>query len=79
MPLNERDTRLQLIDPKLATAGWEVERELCIGPGRVNFSGDSADSMYDSSQSIVADYLLRYRGVPLAILETFCKWKKRSY
>lgn len=69
MPLNERDTRLQLIDPKLATAGWEVERELCIGPGRVNFSGDSADSMYDSTQSIVADYLLRYRGVPLVILE----------
>ena len=55
MPLNERDTRQQLIDPKLEMAGWEIERELCIGPGRVNFSGDSPDSMYDSTQAIVAD------------------------
>ncbi|TWU34904.1 DEAD/DEAH box helicase family protein [Novipirellula artificiosorum] len=69
MPLNERETRQQLIDPKLATAGWELERELRIGPGRVNFSGDTADSMYDPSQAIIADYLLRYRGVPLAICE----------
>ncbi len=69
MPLNERETRQQLIDPKLATAGWEIERELRIGPGRVNFSGDSADSMYDSTQAIIADYMLRYRGVPLAVLE----------
>ena len=69
MPLNERETRQQLIDPKLATAGWEIEHELRIGPGRVNFSGDSADSMYDQAQAIIADYLLRYRGVPLAVLE----------
>ena len=25
--------------------------------------------MYDETQSIIADYLLRYKGVPLAILE----------
>lgn len=69
MPLNERETRQQLIDPELAALGWEAERELRIGPGRVNFSGDNADSMYDPTQAIIADYLLRYRGVPLAILE----------
>ncbi|HUG70978.1 MAG TPA: type I restriction endonuclease, partial [Pirellulaceae bacterium] len=69
MPLNEKETCKQLIEPKLEPLGWEFERQLCIGPGRVNFSGDSADSMYDPTQAIIADYLLRYRGVPLAILE----------
>jgi type I restriction enzyme R subunit len=69
MPLNERETRLKLIDPQLEKVGWEIERELRIGPGRVNFSGDSAESMYDVTQAIIADYLLRYRGIPLAILE----------
>lgn len=69
MPLNERETRQQLIDPALEAAGWEIERELRIGPGRVNFSGNNADSMYDPTQAIVADYLLRYCGNPLVILE----------
>lgn len=69
MPLNEKDTCKQLIEPKLEASGWEFEGQLRIGPGRVNFSGDSADSMYDPTQAIVADYLLRYRGVPLAVLE----------
>lgn len=69
MPLNENDTCKQLIEPKLEASGWDFERELRIGPGRVNFSGDSADSMYDPTQAIIADYLLRYRGVPLAVLE----------
>ena len=67
--MNERETCQQWIDPALETAGWEFERELLIGPGRVNLSGDNADSMYDSTQAIVADYILRYRGVPLAIVE----------
>ena len=69
MPLNEKETCKQLIEPKLEPLGWEFERELRIGPGRVNFSGDNADSMHDPTQAIIADYLLRYRGVPLAILE----------
>jgi len=34
--------------------------------GQVNLTGDA---MYDEPQSIIADYLLRYRGVPLTILE----------
>lgn len=70
MPLNERETCKQLIEPALDPLGWEYERELRIGPGRVNFVGDSGDSMYDPTQAIIADYLLRYRGIPLAILES---------
>jgi type I restriction enzyme R subunit len=66
MPLNEAATCQQLIEPALTNAGWDFEPQLRIGPGRVNITGDS---MYDESQAIVADYLLRYRGIPLAILE----------
>ena len=66
MARNERLTCSELIEPALKLAGWAWDEQLRIGPGRVNLTGDS---MYDESQSIIADYLLRYRGVPLAILE----------
>jgi len=66
MARNERLTCKELIEPRLAALGWSWQEQLRIGPGRVNLTGDA---MYDESQSIVADYLLRYKGVPLAILE----------
>ncbi len=66
MPRNERITCKELIEPALARAGWEWDGQLHIGPGRVNITGDQ---MYDETQAIVADYLLRHRGIPLAILE----------
>jgi type I restriction enzyme R subunit len=66
MVRNERLTCRELIEPALKLAGWSWEEQLRIGPGRVNLTGES---MYDESQSIIADYLLRSRGVPLAILE----------
>ena len=66
---NERITCKDLIEPALTQGGWDWEKQLRIGPGRVNLTGDSPESMYDESQSIIADYLLRYRGIPLAILE----------
>lgn len=66
MARNERMTCKELIEPRLAELGWAWQEQLRIGPGRVNLTGDA---MYDETQSIIADYLLRYRGVPLAILE----------
>lgn len=66
MSRNERETCRELIEPALRQAGWAYDEQLRIGPGRVNLTGES---MYDASQAIVADYLLRFRGVPLAILE----------
>jgi type I restriction enzyme R subunit len=69
MNRNERQTRKELIEPALASAGWDWEEELRIAPGRVSLTGDSSDSMYDESQAIIADYVLRYRGIPLTILE----------
>jgi len=66
MARNERLTCKELIEPRLSALGWTWQEQLRIGPGRVNLTGDA---MYDETQSIIADYLLRYRGVPLAIVE----------
>lgn len=66
MSRNEKATCKELIEPALTAAGWEWDSQLRIGPGRVNMTGER---MYDESQAIIADYLLRYRGAPLAILE----------
>jgi type I restriction enzyme R subunit len=66
MSRNEEKTCRELIEPALQEAGWEWDRRVVIGPGRVNLAGES---MYDSSQQIVADYLLRLWRMPLAILE----------
>ena len=66
MARNERLTCKEVIEPALGAAGWSWQEQLRIGPGKVNLTGDS---MYDETQSIIADYLLRYRSVPLLILE----------
>lgn len=66
MARNERLTCRELIEPTLSDAGWTWQEQVRIGPGRVNLTGET---MYDETQAIIADYVLRYRGVPLAILE----------
>lgn len=66
MPRNERQTCTYLIEPALAQAGWTWQAQLRIGRGRVNLSGAN---MYDETQEIVADYVLRYRDIPLVVLE----------
>lgn len=66
MARNERLTCKELIEPRLAALGWTWQEQLRIGPGRVNLTGEA---MYDETQSIIADYLLRFKGVPLAIVE----------
>ena len=66
MSRNEDRTCRELIEPALKGAGWDWDREVVIGLGRVNLTGES---MYDSSQGIVADYVLRLWRMPLAILE----------
>ena len=66
MSRDEDRTCRELIEPALERAGWEWDRQVVIGPGRVNLTGES---MYDSSQQIIADYVLRLWRMPLAILE----------
>jgi len=66
MTMNERQTCRELVEPVLDQAGWQWDSQVEIGPGRVNIAGES---MYDETQRLVADYLLRFGRVPLAVLE----------
>ena len=68
--MNEAETRAELIDPKLAAAGWGVvegskvlrERNCQITAGRIQASGKRA-------KPLIADYILVYKGIKLAVVE----------
>ena len=66
MSRNEAQTCRELIEPALRDAGWGWDAQVEIGPGPVNLTGEA---MYDPSQRIVADYLLKLWSMPLAVLE----------
>ena len=79
--LNEADTRAKLIDPKLKLAGWgesQLEREhffrkgVSLTAGRIYLVGREARRANPKK----ADYLLRYKGMPIAVLEA--KDKRKS-
>lgn len=66
--MNEADTRAKLIDPLLHASGWNealIEREYVISRGRIH-AGELGDFQEKSRK---ADYLLRYRGLPIAVVE----------
>ncbi|MBU2812416.1 DEAD/DEAH box helicase family protein, partial [Acidithiobacillus thiooxidans] len=66
--MNEADTRAQLVDPALKTAGWgvvegsRVLREYRITQGRLQGAGQRG-------KPEIADYVLEYRNEKLAIVE----------
>lgn len=66
MPRNEKQTCQEVIEPALIDADWGFDQEVEIGPGQINLSGYQ---MYDPTQRIIADYVLRLSQMPLAILE----------
>jgi len=65
--MNESETRAELIDPKLRAAGWgvveesKILREHVITHGRVQSGG--------RGKKEIADYVLVYKGIKLAIVE----------
>jgi type I restriction enzyme R subunit len=64
MPHSESDTRAKYIDPQLKRDGWEdhfVVREYAFTNGR--------KFVWGKGKQKYADYLLRYNGVNLAIIE----------
>lgn len=70
MPLSERETREQLIDPMLRAAGWspsQIEEEYVYRPGKLRLLGEQ--TVRDEAQFV--DYVLRAeaRGQILAALE----------
>ena len=69
--MNEAETRAELIDPKLKQSGWGVtegskilrERNVCkITDGRIQTGGRR-------SKALLADYILVYKGIKLAVVE----------
>ncbi len=67
--MNEAQTRLNKIDPKLRDAGWGivpgsnilVEQSAYIAPGRITTTGHKNPKK--------ADYILEYKGQKLAVIE----------
>jgi type I restriction enzyme R subunit len=65
--LNEAETRAELIDPQLQSAGWgvvdgsKVAREYHINKGRIKTGGHGKPS--------IADYILIYKNQKLAVIE----------
>lgn len=66
--MNESETRAELIDPKLKACGWgviegsKVLREHNITAGRIQSGGGR-------SRRDIADYVLVYKGLKLAVIE----------
>ena len=66
--MNEAETRAELIDPRLAQAGWgviegsKILREYKITIGRIQTGGGRA-------KPLIADYVLVYKGIKLAVIE----------
>ena len=68
MGLSEADTRVKLIDPALASAGWgedRIRREVQITNGRLFLVGNETHRR----QPTFADYLLYSDDVPVAVVE----------
>lgn len=68
--MNEAETRAELIDPRLKACGWGVaegskilrERNVCkITDGRIQAGG--------RKKPLIADYILVYKGIKLAVVE----------
>ncbi|WP_396150967.1 EcoAI/FtnUII family type I restriction enzme subunit R [Flavobacterium sp.] len=66
--MNESETRAELIDPKLKASGWgvvegsKILREYNITAGKIQTGGGR-------SKKIIADYVLVYKGIKLAVVE----------
>src|ERR1039458_7942464 len=68
MPMNEAETRAELIDPQLKAAGWgvvedsRIMREHRITAGRIQANGERG-------KSDIADYVLVYKNQKIGVVE----------
>lgn len=72
--MNEAETRAELIDPRLRACGWglvegaKVLREYNITAGKIQ-TGGSSDRTTTRGKREIADYVLVYKGIKLAVVE----------
>jgi len=73
--MNEAETRAELIDPKLKACGWgvvegsKILREYHITPGKIQTGGIFDRLTNQRGKKEIADYVLVYKGIKLAIIE----------
>lgn len=74
--MNEAETRAELIDPKLKACGWgvvagsKVLREYNITAGKIQTGGGrSVSGVERRGKREIADYVLVYKGIKLAVIE----------
>jgi type I restriction enzyme R subunit len=73
--MNEAETRAELIDPKLKACGWgvvegsKVLREYHITQGKIQTGGRFGGLTNHRGKKEIADYVLVYKGIKLAIVE----------
>ena len=74
--MNEAETRAELIDPKLKACGWgvvegsKVLREYNITAGKIQTGGGwSVSGVERRGKREIADYVLVYKGIKLAVVE----------
>jgi type I site-specific restriction endonuclease/predicted GIY-YIG superfamily endonuclease len=73
--MNEAETRAELIDPKLKACGWgvvegsKVLREYNITAGKIQTGGYSVSGVERRGKREIADYVLVYKGIKLAVVE----------
>lgn len=75
MTRNEHLLRNSNIDDALTTAGWTWQAQVQIAPGQISMSGST---VYDDMRAITVDYLLRFQGIPLAIVDVKNKEKSAA-
>jgi type I restriction enzyme R subunit len=64
--LNEADTRVKLIDPKLHESGWpenKIQRDRVIAPGKI------LDEKGTRKKGRIPDYILLHNTSPIAVVE----------
>ena len=64
MSLDKQNHLRNQIEQALANAGWEFEREAIVVPGRFRITGDDQRERVGRM-----DYLLRFQGISLAVVE----------
>lgn len=73
--MNEAETRAELIDPKLKACGWgvvegsKILREYHITQGKIQTGGWPVSGVERRGKKEIADYVLVYKGIKLAIVE----------
>ena len=68
--MNEAETRAEIIDPKLKSCGWGViEGSKILRERSAKITDGKIQTGWARSKPLIADYILVYKGIKLAVVE----------